>query len=162
MPLRCTLFSAACSVHFAVSSVQCAIVFWSVQCVIVCFSVQCSSVAKLRNICWRVKPWQEKKDKGLFTSIYGQVLAMLQILDRLSIKAASSCYDCVPDVSSIQSFPPGLGSRLWRGGEGPLCGRQGCGLHRPLPQVGHAPHHLVYPRTFDSLPAPGTDLTLIN
>ena len=31
-----------------------------------------TSLAQLRNICWRVKPWNEKKDSRLFTSMYGQ------------------------------------------------------------------------------------------
>ena len=31
-----------------------------------------TSLAQLRNICWRIKPWNEKKDSRLFTSMYGQ------------------------------------------------------------------------------------------
>ena len=38
-----------------------------------CSSLTVSSVSQLRNVCWRIKPWREKKERGLFTSIMGQV-----------------------------------------------------------------------------------------
>ena len=31
-----------------------------------------TTLAQLRNICWRIKPWNEKKDSRLFTSLYGR------------------------------------------------------------------------------------------
>ena len=35
-------------------------------------SIDKTSLAQLRNICWRIKPWNEKKESRLFTSVYGQ------------------------------------------------------------------------------------------
>merc|ERR1719494_1747699 len=35
-------------------------------------SLTVSTVSQLRNVCWRIKPWREKKERGLFTSIMGQ------------------------------------------------------------------------------------------